>query len=85
MKLFIRLRQSFTHTFFQVTQDLQTFKLADFGLARVVERTEQYKTVKGTYRYMAPEILKRSTVGGAKYSLTVDVYSYGKRQELNPY
>ncbi|GAB6029270.1 hypothetical protein CHUAL_005037 [Chamberlinius hualienensis] len=60
-----------------VAQDLQKFKLADFGLARVVEKTEQYKTVKGTYRYMAPEILKSSKIGGAKYSLTVDVYSYG--------
>ncbi len=56
---------------------MQTFKLADFGLARVVERTEQYKTVKGTFRYMAPEILKLSKQRGAKYSLTVDVYSYG--------
>uniref|UniRef100_T1IJW3 Replication protein A subunit n=1 Tax=Strigamia maritima TaxID=126957 RepID=T1IJW3_STRMM len=59
-----------------VSKDLNFFKLADFGLARMVEHTEEYKTIKGTYRFMAPEIL-RGHDGIAKYSLKVDVYSYG--------
>mmetsp|Transcript_29267 Transcript_29267/g.40565 ORF Transcript_29267/g.40565 Transcript_29267/m.40565 type:complete len:422 (-) Transcript_29267:287-1552(-) len=50
-------------------------KLADFGLSKFVNsRLESYQmTAKtGTVRYMAPEVLL-----GRKYSVLVDVYSFG--------
>lgn len=48
-------------------------KLGDFGLARATEGTEQTKTMIGSYRYMAPEVMKR----GGHYSAKADVYSFG--------
>ena len=48
------------------------FKLGDFGIARVVERTNTVMSQKGTYTYMAPEVFK-----GQKYNVTADIYSLG--------
>ena len=48
------------------------FKLGDFGIARVVERTASMMSQKGTYTYMAPEVFK-----GLKYNETADIYSLG--------
>ena len=49
-------------------------KLGDFGLARATEGTEQTKTMIGSYRYMAPEVMKP----GGHYSMKADVYSFGR-------
>ena len=47
------------------------YKLGDFGIARTMEKTSGM-SVKGTYRYMAPEVFK-----GEKYDSTADIYSLG--------
>ena len=52
--------------------DLGTFKLGDFGIARVAEKTTGASTKVGTVAYMAPEVLR-----GEKYSKNVDIYSLG--------
>ncbi len=48
------------------------FKLGDFGIARVSEKTRGASTKVGTKTYLAPEVYK-----GEKYGKTVDVYSLG--------
>lgn len=48
------------------------FKLGDFGIARVVDRTNTVLSTKGTYTYMAPEVFK-----GEHYDETADIYSLG--------
>lgn len=48
------------------------FKLGDFGIARMVEKTSSGLSKKGTYTYMAPEIYR-----GDQYGSTVDLYSLG--------
>lgn len=48
------------------------FKLGDFGIARVVDRTNTVLSAKGTYAYMAPEVYKEM-----KYDKTADIYSLG--------
>ena len=48
------------------------FKLGDFGIARVVEKTSSVMSQKGTYTYMAPEVFK-----GQYYNGTADLYSLG--------
>lgn len=48
------------------------FKLGDFGIARVTEKTSSVMSQKGTGPYMAPEVDK-----GEKYNETVDIYSLG--------
>lgn len=48
------------------------FKLGDFGIARVVEKTSSVMSQKGTYTYMAPEVFK-----GQHYNETADLYSLG--------
>ena len=49
------------------------FKLGDFGIARVVEKTSNVMSQqRGTYTYMAPEVFK-----GQYYNQTADIYSLG--------
>ena len=48
------------------------FKLGDFGVARVAEKTISVMSRKGTYNYMAPEVYK-----GEEYSYSADIYSLG--------
>lgn len=53
--------------------DLQykTLKITDFGLAREVYKTTRMSAA-GTYAWMAPEVIKKST-----FSKASDVWSYG--------
>jgi serine/threonine protein kinase len=48
------------------------FKLGDFGIARMVEKTTGELSAKGTYTYMAPEVYR-----GEAYGPCVDIYSLG--------
>ena len=48
-----------------------TFKLGDFGIAKVSEKTGT-GTLTGTYGYMAPEVANRQ-----HYGASVDIYSLG--------
>ena len=48
------------------------FKLGDFGTARELDRTLGTYTMRGTGRYMAPEVAKRE-----RYNKQVDIYSLG--------
>ena len=48
------------------------FLLCDFGLARQFEYKKQVSSVKGTYKYMAPEVYH-----GQAYDGTADIYSLG--------
>ena len=59
---------------FQLSEDRTLFKLGDFGLARATEGTRQTKTMIGSYRYMAPEVVK----SGGRYSNKADVHSFGE-------
>lgn len=49
-----------------------TFKLGDFGVARIVEETKSIHTKAGTPDYMAPEVVLMSG-----YGATADLYSLG--------
>lgn len=49
------------------------FKLGDFGIARKLESRSTNLSMKGTYEYMAPEILNHSM----HYDEKVDIYSLG--------
>ena len=48
------------------------YKLGDFGVARTMESVTRGLSQKGTYNYIAPEIVK-----GYRYNETVDIYSLG--------
>ena len=48
------------------------YKLGDFGIARIVDRTSDALSKKGTYQYMAPEVYC-----GQPYGFSVDTYSLG--------
>lgn len=48
------------------------FKLGDFGIARILEKTCGCLSKKGTFAYMAPEVYK-----GEKYDMRADIYSLG--------
>jgi serine/threonine-protein kinase len=48
------------------------YKLADFGIAREIERTMSGMSKKGPYNYMAPEVYR-----GLEYGASVDLYSLG--------
>ncbi len=48
------------------------FKLGDFGVARIAEKTISAMSRKGTYNYMAPEVYK-----GEEYGYAADLYSLG--------
>ncbi len=52
--------------------DLGVYKLGDFGIARVAEKTRGASTKVGTNSYMAPEIAR-----GETYNSSVDQYSLG--------
>ena len=52
--------------------DLGTYKLGDFGIARVLEQNESELSKKGTISYMAPEVYK-----GEEYNASIDLYSLG--------
>ena len=49
-----------------------SYKLGDFGIARILENSDTSLSRKGTFSYMAPEIY-----WGRDYDFTVDVYSLG--------
>ena len=49
-----------------------SFKLGDFGVARKLDQTTGLYSSKGTYPYMAPEIL-----AGQPYDNRADIYSLG--------
>lgn len=49
-----------------------SYKLGDFGIARIIEKTTRGLSRKGTYEYMAPEVY-----WGRDYGATVDLYSLG--------
>lgn len=49
-----------------------SYKLGDFGIARIIEETTRGLSRKGTYGYMAPEVY-----WGREYGSTVDLYSLG--------
>ena len=49
-----------------------SYKLGDFGIARIAEQTTIGLSRKGTYEYMAPEVY-----WGRDYGSTVDLYSLG--------
>ncbi|MEN8907354.1 MAG: protein kinase, partial [Clostridiales bacterium] len=44
----------------------------DFGISKKIEGTISSSALKGTYMYIAPEI-----INGHKHDLTVDIYSLG--------
>ena len=48
------------------------YKLGDFGVARITDKTTGVLSKKGTYTYMAPEVYK-----GLPYNSSVDIYSLG--------
>ncbi len=53
-------------------------KLSDLGLARIIHHTKSTSTIRGTYRYMPPEILRGCEEGQkAEYSEAGDLYAYG--------
>ena len=52
--------------------ELGNYKLGDFGIARVAEKTTGASTKIGTNSYMAPEIMRGDT-----YDSRVDIYSLG--------
>ncbi|MDR1639040.1 MAG: protein kinase [Clostridiales bacterium] len=49
-----------------------SYKLGDFGVARQLEQNSHFKSMKGTYSYMAPEVYL-----GGKCDFRVDIYSLG--------
>ena len=49
-------------------------KIADFGTARYLDHTTQQTDVKGTYRWMSPEVMEDVE---ARINQKCDVYSYG--------
>ena len=52
--------------------DFGDFKLGDFGIARKLENMTGGLSQKGTYNYMAPDVVK-----GTEYDARVDIYSLG--------
>lgn len=48
------------------------FKLGDFGIAKKVEDYQMGMSMKGSFKYMAPEVYK-----GGEYDERVDIYSLG--------
>lgn len=49
-----------------------SYKLGDFGIARIIEKTTLGMSRKGTYEYMAPEVY-----WGREYGASADLYSLG--------
>ncbi|XP_072035450.1 uncharacterized protein [Amphiura filiformis] len=52
-------------------------KLCDFGLARETDHSVTMSSQKGTYQYMAPELINTSDSNLASYSRYADIYAYG--------
>ncbi len=52
--------------------DIGNYKLGDFGVSKVLERSEVAVSKKGTQLFMAPEVYR-----GDQYDATVDLYSLG--------
>ena len=52
--------------------DTGNYKLGDFGVSKVLGRSELAVSKKGTQMYMAPEVYR-----GEQYDATVDIYSLG--------
>lgn len=52
--------------------DTGDFKLGDFGIARIQEKTSAMYSKKGTWTYMAPEVYQ-----GKEYGAGVDLYAVG--------
>lgn len=52
--------------------DAHNYKLGDFGISKVMGRSEMAVSKKGTQVYMAPEVYR-----GEQYDTTVDIYSLG--------
>ncbi|XP_072042856.1 uncharacterized protein [Amphiura filiformis] len=52
-------------------------KLCDFGLARAIQHSQSSSSIRGTYRYMSPEIHKGNERGRGVYSRPADIYAYG--------
>ncbi|XP_072043654.1 uncharacterized protein [Amphiura filiformis] len=57
--------------------DDNILKLCDFGIARELDRSQTTSEQRGTYRYMAPEILRGNEQGRGIYSKPSDIYAYG--------
>ena len=55
-----------------VDEENDRYLLCDFGLARQLSYKSKVLSVKGTYKYMAPEVYH-----GKEYSSNVDIYSLG--------
>lgn len=51
-------------------------KVADFGLAKIVDAATMLKTMCGTPSYLAPEVVTQSTTGQG-YDNLVDSWSVG--------
>jgi serine/threonine protein kinase len=53
-------------------------RIADFGLARILgESGFTTKTVSGTYRWMAPELLEPEGVRVPQVTMASDVWAFG--------
>ncbi|XP_072036484.1 mitogen-activated protein kinase kinase kinase 21-like [Amphiura filiformis] len=52
-------------------------KLCDFGFARETDHSVTMSSQKGTYQYMAPELINTSDTNLAVYSRYADIYAYG--------
>ena len=48
------------------------YKLGDFGVARILDRSDSTMSVKGNFAHMAPEVLK-----GQNVTYSADIYSLG--------
>ena len=57
--------------------DGMTLKLCDFGITRELEHSQSTSSMKGTHRYLAPEIIVGNDEGRAIYSKPADIYAYG--------
>ena len=55
-----------------MVSDTGNYKLGDFGVAKLMEGTSGSASLKGTYSYMAPEIIQMK-----KYGKRADIYSLG--------
>ncbi|XP_072043239.1 uncharacterized protein [Amphiura filiformis] len=54
-----------------------TLKLCDFGLAREIDDSFTLSSAKGTYQFMAPEIINTNADNKATFSIYTDIYAYG--------
>ena len=54
-----------------------TLKLCDFGLAKEIDHSQTTSTIKGTYRYWAPEIIRVNDSNHGIFSTYTDIWAYG--------